>query len=176
MMIFTIGHSIRPFMDTLALLQENKVSVVADVRAIPRSRRNPQYNSEAFAKALALERIGYRHMPMLGGMRKPKPDSPNQGLKDQGFRGFADYMQTPEFETALGSLMDLALANRVAYMCAEAKPSDCHRSLISDALTARGVEVRHIFGPGRTERHVYTDHAEVQGGRVRYPFGLESRV
>ena len=150
--------------------------MVADVRAIPRSRRNPQYNSGAFAKALALEHIGYRHMPMLGGMRKPKPDSSNQGLKDQGFRGFADYMQTPEFETALESLMDLALANRVACMCAEAKPSDCHRSLISDALIARGMEVRHILGPGRTQQHVYTDHAEVHGGRVRYPFGLETRA
>lgn len=176
MIIYSIGHSVRSVADTLALLQENKVSMLADVRAVPRSRRNPQYNSEALARALAEQRIGYRHMPMLGGMRKPNPDSPNQGLKEEGFRGFADYMQTPEFATALESLMDLGLANRVAYMCAEAKPSDCHRSLISDALTARGVEVRHILGPGNVQRHVYTDHAEVHSGGVRYPFRLESRA
>ena len=95
MIIFTLGHSIRSFEDTLALLKEHKLTLLADVRAVPRSRRNPQYDSDAFAKALAQERIAYRHMPMLGGMRKPNPDSPNQGLKEESFRGFADYMQTP---------------------------------------------------------------------------------
>jgi len=176
MIIFTLGHSIRSFEDTLALLKEHKLTLLADVRAVPRSRRNPQYDSDAFAKALAQERIAYRHMPMLGGMRKPNPDSPNQGLKEESFRGFADYMQTPEFETALEVLMELAQGNRTAYMCAEAKPLECHRCLISDALTARGVEVRHILGPGRSEAHAYTAHAEVQGSRVRYPFRLESHA
>ena len=176
MLIFTLGHSVRTFEETLALLQEHRITLLVDVRAVPRSRRNPQYNSDSFAKALERERIAYRHMSMLGGMRKPAPDSPNQGLKEEGFRGFADYMQTPEFGTAVEVLLELAQGNRTAYMCAEAKPLECHRCLISDALTARGVEVRHILGPGRSETHAYTAHAEVHGGRVQYPFRLESHA
>jgi uncharacterized protein (DUF488 family) len=171
--ILTLGHSIRPLDQTLALLKENRVTLLADVRTLPRSRRNPQYDSAAFAAALEEIGIGYRHLPKLGGMRKPRPDSVNQGLKEDGFRGYADYMQTPEFESALDLLVSLATDGQLAYMCAEAKPLECHRSLISDALMARGIEIRHILGPGDTAVHVYTRHAEVRGNRVMYPFKLE---
>jgi len=171
--ILTLGHSVRPVEQTLALLREHRVTLLADVRAMPRSRRNPQYDSGALAAALHQAGIGYRHLPGLGGMRKPRPGSVNEGLKVDGFRGYADYMQTPEFETALDALVTLAGDGQLAYMCAEAKPMECHRSLISDALTARGIEVWHILGPGSTEAHAYTRFAEVRGNRVMYPFKLE---
>ncbi len=171
-MILTLGHSVRPQEETIALLRENDVALLVDVRAFPRSRRNPQYNSDAFAAALQESGTAYRHIPQLGGMRKPRADSVNQGLAE-GFRGFADYMQTPEFDAALSELMGLAERQQLAIMCAEAKPSECHRSLISDALSAQGAEVRHIIGPGKTEAHAYTRCAEVQGARVTYPFSLE---
>jgi len=171
--ILTLGHSVRPIEQTLALLQENRVTLLADVRAIPRSRRNPQYDSAAFATALQQAGIGYRHLPKLGGMRKPRAGSVNEGLKEDGFRGYADYMQTAEFETALDALVTLAAERQLAYMCAEAKPLECHRALISDALTARGIEVRHILGSGSTEAHAYTRYAEVHCKRVTYPFKLE---
>jgi uncharacterized protein (DUF488 family) len=171
--ILTLGHSVRPLDQTLALLRENGVTLLADVRVFPRSRRNPQYNSGTFAAALQKDAIAYRHMPELGGMRKPKADSINEGLKEQGFRGFADYMRTPEFDVALRELTGLAAQQQLAIMCAEAKPSECHRSLISDALSAHGVEVRHIIGPVKTEPHAYTRFAVVQGARVTYPFSLQ---
>ena len=172
-MILTLGHSVRPLDETLALLQENRVTLLADVRTFPRSRRNPQYDSAAFSSALAQAGIAYRHMPELGGMRKPRPDSVNEGLKEEGFRGYADYMQSPEFARALEQLLAFAASGRLAYLCAEAKPLECHRSLISDALMARGIEIRHILGPGSTEPHAYTRYAEVHGDRVTYPFKLE---
>ena len=171
-MILTLGHSVRPQEQTLALLRENGVTLLADVRAYPRSRRNPQYNSDTFAAALQESGIGYRHMRALGGMREPKADSVNQGLAE-GFRGYADYMQAPEFEAALSELIGMAEQLPLAIMCAEAKPVECHRSLISDALSARGVEVRHIIGSGITEPHTYTRSAEVRGTHVTYPFSLE---
>ena len=171
-MILTLGHSVRPQEQTLALLQENRISLLVDVRAYPRSRRNPQYNSDVVAAALQESGIGYRHLRALGGMREPKVDSVNQGLAE-GFRGYADYMQTPEFEAALSELIGLAERHSLAIMCAEAKPAECHRSLISDALSARGVKVRHIIGPGIVEPHTYTRSAEVRGTHVTYPFSLE---
>jgi uncharacterized protein (DUF488 family) len=170
--ILTLGHSVRPQEQILALLQENHVTLLADVRAYPRSRRNPQYDSDAFAAALQECGIGYLHLRALGGMREPKADSVNQGLAE-GFRGYADYMQTQEFEAALSELIGLAERQRLAIMCAEAKPAECHRSLVGDALSARGVEVKHIIGPGVTEPHIYTRSAEVCGVRVTYPFSLE---
>ena len=176
-MVLTLGHSVRPQEQTLALLRENRVTSLADVRAYPRSRRNPQYNSEDLVQALAQAGIAYRHMPQLGGMRKPRLDSINEGLA-VGFRGFADYMQTPEFEVALSNLIALSeskdvMHGQLAMLCAEAKPTECHRSLIGDALMARGLEVRHIIGPGVTEPHAFTRSAEVRGTRVTYPFTLE---
>jgi uncharacterized protein (DUF488 family) len=171
--ILTLGHSARPLDQTLALLKENRITLLADVRAVPRSRRNPQYDSGAFAVALEQVGIGYRHLPELGGMRKPRPGSVNEGFKEDGFRGYADFMQTPKFEQALDRLLALTMGQQLVYMCAEAKPMECHRSLISDALTARGIEIRHILGSGSTEAHAYTRFAEVDGARVTYPFRLE---
>ena len=172
MVIHTLGHSVRPQEDTLALLSGQGIRLLVDVRAVPHSRRNPQYNSAAFAAALGQAGIAYRHMPQLGGMREPRPDSPNTALEG-GFRGFADYMQTPAFDAALAELIRLAQAQPAAILCAEAKPMECHRSLISDALSARGVEVRHIMGVGVTELHVMHQSAEVHGAHVTYPFSLE---
>jgi len=172
-MILTIGHSTRPFEELLGLLQQHQVMLLADVRTVPRSRHNPQYNSEALAKSLAAAGLAYRHMPGLGGLRKARKDSINQGWRNASFRGYADYMQTPEFEAALGELLDLAGRGCVCIMCAEAVPWRCHRSLIADALTVRGVAVRDIMGPDKTPLHALTPFAEVHGDHVTYPFALE---
>ncbi|HEX7964388.1 MAG TPA: DUF488 domain-containing protein [Gammaproteobacteria bacterium] len=173
MLILTVGHSTRPFDELLGLLQEHRVMLLADVRTIPRSRHNPQYNSDVLARSLAAVGLAYRHMPELGGLRKPRKDSVNMGWRNAGFRGFADYMQTPEFEAALGILIGLAEKGCVCIMCAEAVPWRCHRSLIGDALTVRGVEVRDILAPDKTPLHELTPFAEVHGSEITYPFTLE---
>jgi uncharacterized protein (DUF488 family) len=172
-MILTIGHSTRPFDELLSLLQEHRVMLLADVRTVPRSLHNPQYDSDTLARALAAAGLAYRHLPGLGGLRKPRKDSINMGWRNDSFRGYADYMQTPEFEAALAELMALAARGCVCIMCAEAVPWRCHRSLISDALLVHGVEVRHIMSPDQTPQHVLTGFAEVQGARITYPFALE---
>jgi uncharacterized protein (DUF488 family) len=172
-MVLTIGHSTRPIEELIRLLKENGVSRLLDVRTVPRSRYNPQYNADALPEPLAATGIAYRHMPELGGLRKPKQDSVNQGWRNASFRGYADYMQTPEFEAALGTLLSLAEKETVCIMCAEAVPWRCHRSLISDALSVRGVEVRHIMGPGKAGEHKLTLFARVEGLVITYPFALE---
>jgi len=172
-MILTIGHSTRPFDELLSLLQDHRVMLLADVRTVPRSRHNPQYNSDTLAKGLAAAGLAYRHMPGLGGLRKARKESINQGWRNDSFRGYADYMQTPEFEAALEELLALAERGCVCIMCAEAVPWRCHRSLISDALCVRGVEVRHIMGPDKTPLHTLTSFAEVRGTHLTYPFSLE---
>lgn len=172
MLLHTIGHSNRPLEELVALLHENGVTHLMDVRSLPRSRHNPQFNSDNLATSLAAQGIGYTHVPALGGMRKPKSDSINQGWKAAGFRGYADYMQTPEFDAALGALITSA-EQLSAIMCAEALPSHCHRALLADALSVRGLEVRHIMGTGKTEAHALTRFAQVEGTRITYPFSLE---
>ncbi|HEU5399347.1 MAG TPA: DUF488 domain-containing protein [Gammaproteobacteria bacterium] len=172
-MLWTIGHSTRPIEELVAMLRERGVTRLLDVRSVPRSRHNPQFNADALALALAQQGIAYVHRPGLGGLRKPRRDSHNIGWKDEGFRGYADYMQTPEFEQALSDLMAEAERGPCAVMCAEALPWRCHRSLIADALTARGVEVRHIMAPGKGEAHKLTGFAHVEGMHVTYPFSLE---
>jgi len=172
-MMLTIGHSTRPLEEFIGLLKENGVTRLLDVRTVPRSRHNPQYNADALPEPLAEAGIAYQHMPELGGLRKPKKDSVNQGWRNASFRGYADYMQTPEFGSALGTLMALADKEPVCIMCAEAVPWRCHRSLISDALAVRGVQVRHIMGPGKTGEHKLTPFAHVEGLHITYPFALE---
>jgi uncharacterized protein (DUF488 family) len=172
-MILTIGHSTRPFEEFLALLQEHRVMLLADVRTVPRSRHNPQYNSDTLARSLRVVGLAYRHMPGLGGLRKPRKDSGNMGWRNESFRGYADYMQTAEFATALAELQSLAERGCVCIMCAEAVPWRCHRSLIGDALLVHGVEVRHIMSPNQTPEHALTPFAEVHGSHVTYPFALE---
>ena len=167
--VYTIGHSTRPIDEFITLLHDAGVSLVADIRTIPRSRHNPQFEGDALRAALGADGIGYAHLPALGGLRHARRDSPNAGWRNVSFRGFADYMQTPEFEAGLAELRALASQHVVALMCAEAVPWRCHRSLVADALTARGADVEHITGAGRTSPHHITPFAQVEGTRITYP-------
>jgi uncharacterized protein (DUF488 family) len=173
MPLHTLGHSTRPLDELVALLRENGVTQLADVRTVPRSRHNPQYNADTLPGSLQAQGIGYTHMPELGGLRKARRDSINMGWRNASFRGYADYMQTPEFEQALTTLMQRAEQESLAVMCAEAVPWRCHRSLIADALSVRGVEVRHIMGPAKWQPHKLTGFAQVDGLKITYPFALE---
>jgi uncharacterized protein (DUF488 family) len=147
--LHTIGHSTRPADVFIGLLRRHAITTLADVRSVPRSRHNPQFDREALAASLAAAGIGYVHLPALGGMRRPRPDSVNLGLRSAGFRGYADHMQTDEFRYGRERLE--ALAGRTAIMCAEAEPSRCHRGLLSDALFLRGWQIRHILDAGTVE-------------------------
>lgn len=167
--VLTIGHSTRTIEAFVELLQAHRIERLVDVRTIPRSRRNPQFNRETLPGALRKARIGYRHMKSLGGLRHARRDSPNTGWRNASFRGFADYMLEREFAEALDRLIELAAEKRTAVMCAEAVPWRCHRSMIADALLARGIPVEHILSPKRTEPHRLTDFARVDGERITYP-------
>jgi len=167
--VFTIGHSTRTWKVFLELLRAHGVKRVIDVRSIPRSRRNPQFNREALSKKLRAARIGYVHLQKLGGLRHARRDSPNMGWHNASFRGFADYMQTPDFEAGLRRLIKLARQKRTALMCAEAVPWRCHRSLIADALTVRGIQVDEIMSMKSSRVHSLIPFARVQGHRITYP-------
>ncbi|MGA9821248.1 MAG: DUF488 family protein [Desulfobaccales bacterium] len=168
-LVYTIGHSTRPLEEFIRILLDFGVTLVADVRTVPRSRHNPQFNKETLPQDLGPAGLGYIHLPGLGGLRKTRPDSPNQGWRSPAFRGFADYMQTPEFEAQLSGLLELARNQPTAAMCAEAVPWRCHRSLIADALTVREVRVEHILGLGKSQPHRLTPFARVAGTRLSYP-------
>ena len=168
-MIFTIGHSTRTADEFLALLAVYRVAALADVRTIPRSRRHPHFSADALATFLPEHGVRYVHVPGLGGLRKPRPDSVNGAWLESGFRGYADYMQTREFAAALDTLIVLGTQNRVAVMCAEAKWWQCHRQLVADALVARHIEVRHILSFQEAPRHELTPFARVVGNRLQYP-------
>lgn len=167
--ILTVGHSTRPVEEFVDILTAHGVRLVADVRTIPRSRHNPQFNSDALASSLKASGIGYRHMPKLGGLRHAKKDSPNQGWENASFRGFADYMQTEEFEAGLRELIEAGKERKTVIMCAEAVPWRCHRSLIGDALSARGIAVMNIMSRTSTKPHTLTAWAEVKDAKVLYP-------
>ena len=171
-LVLTIGHSNRTLEEFIELLQLNEVELVADVRTVPRSRYNPQFNRDALPESLRKVGIEYTHIAGLGGFRHTVTDSVNMGWRNASFRGFADYMQTKEFEENLTLLIDLARTKRVALMCAEAVPWRCHRSLISDALLIRGIRVEDILGKGERREHVLTSWAEVQGTIITYPPSL----
>jgi uncharacterized protein (DUF488 family) len=166
---FTIGHSTRSLEEFVDLLKTHGVQRLVDIRTVPRSRRNPQFNRESLPGALEPHGIAYTHLPGLGGLRHPRPDSPNSGWENDSFRGFADYMQTDEFAAALQELLQLGTAGQSCVMCAEAVPWRCHRSLVADALTVRGIPVEHILGPKRRYPHVLTAWAVVDGTRILYP-------
>ena len=168
-MIFTIGHSTRTADEFADLLAAHRIQGVADVRTVPRSRRHPHFAREALAAFLASRGIAYEHFPALGGLRKPRRDSPNGAWRVEGFRGYADYMATPGFAAGLEALLAFAADRRVAVMCAESKWWQCHRQLIADALVARGIEVRHILSRGEAAPHQITSFARVEGTSVRYP-------
>jgi uncharacterized protein (DUF488 family) len=167
--LLTIGHSNRAIVEFINMLRSHGVELLVDVRTVPKSRHNPQFNRETLPGSLQEAAIDYRHLPGLGGLRHPRRDSTNTGWRNDSFRGYADYMQTPEFEHSLGELLGLAESRRTAVMCAEAVPWRCHRSMIADALTARGVEVLHIMSAAKADRHKLTSFARVEGGRVTYP-------
>lgn len=167
--ILTIGHSTRALEVLIALLQEGGAEWIADVRSIPRSRHNPQFNRDMLPEHLFAAGIGYSHMVGLGGFRKPKADSPNTHWKNAGFRGYADYMQTAPFRDSLEALLGLAQTKMVAVMCTEAVPWRCHRSLIADALVVRAIRVTHLLAPGEHREHVLTPCARVEGGLITYP-------
>jgi len=168
-LIFTIGHSTLPLDKFIGALKKNGIVLVADVRTIPRSRHNPQFNIETLPGELVKEGIEYIHLSELGGLRHTLPDSINTAWINASFRGFADYMQTQEFEKGLKELMTVTRSKRTAIMCAEALPWRCHRSLISDALTVRGCQVEHITGAGQPHPHRLTSFARVEGLKVIYP-------
>jgi uncharacterized protein (DUF488 family) len=172
--IFTIGHSTRPVNQFAELLLVHDIKLVVDVRTIPRSRQNPQYNIESLPQTLNEYGIVYEHMPGLGGLRHAKKDSLNSGWENASFRGFADYMQTPEFSESLGRLVDRARTGATAIMCAEAVPWRCHRSLIGDALLVRGIIVKDIIGKGSAREHSLTPWAKVEGVRITYPGAEET--
>jgi uncharacterized protein (DUF488 family) len=167
--VVTIGHSTRTLETFIHLLQTYDVKQVVDVRTVPRSRHNPQFNREALPDHLKAAGIGYLHMPGLGGLRRPRPDSTNMGWRNASFRGFADYMETPEFENHLGKLIELTQRKRIALMCAEALPWRCHRSLIADALEVMGIGVAHILGATHLQPHRLTPFVQVDGTRLVYP-------
>ncbi|HEY3840272.1 MAG TPA: DUF488 domain-containing protein [Bryobacteraceae bacterium] len=168
-LIRTIGHSVHPVATLIEMLKAHGIQRLVDVRTIPKSRHNPQYNSEALEQSLREAGIQYEHMKGLGGLRHPRKDSPNTGWRNQSFRGYADYLQTSEFEAALSGLENAAAAERVAIMCAEAVPWRCHRSLIADVLTARGYPVEHIMSATKSNPHALTSFARVEGTSVTYP-------
>jgi len=169
MTIFTIGHSTRTLDALIGLLRAHGVEQVADVRTIPRSRRNPQFNRDNLAAELPRHGIGYQHLPALGGLRHPRADSPNTAWRNDSFRGYADYMSTDAFEAGLDDLLECARARPTAVMCAEAVWWRCHRSLLADALVARGIDVGHITSAREARPHQLNPLARQREGRICYP-------
>lgn len=167
--ILTIGHSTHTSAEFIALLQAHGVTRIVDVRTVPRSRHNPQFNRDTLPASLQEAGIGYVHLAGLGGLRHTTKDSINKGWRNASFRGYADYMQTAEFETALNGLIELTKQDRIALMCAEAVPWRCHRSLIADALLVRGIPVEDIMSATHRQAHKLTPFSQVAGTRIIYP-------
>lgn len=167
--IFTIGHSTLPIERFTAVLRTYGIEQLADVRTVPRSRHNPQFNADALAVSLAANRIAYVAMPALGGLRHPRKDSPNSGWRNKSFRGYADYMQTAAFRNAVEELVRMGRQKRTAIMCAEAVPWRCHRSLVADALEIRGVSAVEILSETDYRTHRLTPFARVDGMSITYP-------
>ena len=173
-MIYTIGHSTHPIDEFLEILHAYSIRKLVDIRTIPRSAHNPQFEQTNLEPALKDGKIAYLHMPALGGLRHTARESPNTGWRNKSFRGFADYMQTPQFQQAIDELIDIGKKAPVAIMCAEAVPWRCHRSLISDAAVAKGVAVFHIMDAGADE-HRLTSFGRIDtGGRVHYDAAPQS--
>ncbi|MGN6818233.1 MAG: DUF488 domain-containing protein [Sphingomonas sp.] len=167
--IFTVGHSTLPIDRFIALLRAYGIERMADIRTVPRSRHNPQFEGTALAESLPEAGIDYVPMPALGGLRHAHKDSPNAGWRNKSFRGYADYMQTDSFRDAVETLIAMGREKRVAIMCAEAVPWRCHRSLVADALMTRDVPVVEIFSDDKYRLHKLTPFAEVEGTIITYP-------
>lgn len=169
MRIWTVGHSTRAIDEFISLIQANDIKLLADVRSLPGSRRYPQFNRETLAASLGKAGIHYEHFPELGGRRKPRLDSRNLAWRNASFRGYADYMETEEFRKGVERLLDLAAGTGpTAIMCAEAVWWRCHRSLISDYLKARRIQVMHILDANKTQPHPYTSAARVVNEKLSY--------
>jgi uncharacterized protein (DUF488 family) len=167
--IFTVGHSTLPIEQFVALLRSYGIEQLLDIRTVPRSRHNPQFNSDALAGALATASIDYIALPELGGLRRARKDSPNAGWRNTSFRGYADYMQTDAFTGGVERLIALGREKTTAIMCAEAVPWRCHRSLVADALLVRDVAVMEILSPTSARPHKLTPFARVSGTAITYP-------
>jgi uncharacterized protein (DUF488 family) len=168
-MLWTVGHSTRSIEEFIALLKAHEIERIVDVRTIPRSRHNPQFNQDRLPVSLGGSGIRYLNMPALGGLRHANRESVNTGWRNKSFRGYADYMQSPEFENAIEELIRLARDRRTAIMCAEAVPWRCHRSLIGDAMVIREMKVYDIFSRDSARPHKLTSWAHVVGKRITYP-------
>ena len=167
--VWTIGHSNRSLEAFVEILGAHQIQSVADIRTVPRSRHNPQFNAEALQTSLPRIGILYAGLQRLGGLRSPRPDSRHGGLRDEAMRGYADYMETAEFEKGVEELLSLARAARTAFMCAEAVHDRCHRSLLSDALLCRGIDVVHLVDAQKSATHRLTPHVKIRDGRPTYP-------
>jgi uncharacterized protein (DUF488 family) len=167
--IYTIGHSTRTLDEFVEILNAHAIALLVDIRTIPKSRHNPQFNKDNLTRDLPRKGIAYLHFPDLGGLRKAQKNSVNAGWRNASFRGFADYMQTRAFVSALRRLMQLGKSRRVAVMCAEGNPFRCHRSLVADALTVRKVHVLHISSRTSARAHTLTKFARIDGTRITYP-------
>jgi uncharacterized protein (DUF488 family) len=167
--VFTLGHSTLPIDRFIVLLGIYGIERLVDIRTIPRSRHNPQFNAAALADTLSAQGIDYVHIPALGGLRHADKDSPNTGWRNGSFRGYADHMQTEAFRRALETLIQLGRSKRTAIMCAEAVPWRCHRSLVADALGVRGLPVVEILSESSYRMHKLTSFARVEGMRITYP-------
>ena len=169
MRIWTLGHSTRSTDTFISLLKPNGIKLLADVRSLPGSKRYPQFNKEKLSDSLGKAGMRYEHFPELGGRRKAKPDSKNRAWRNESFRGYADYMETEDFDKGVKRLLNLAAdVGPAAIMCAEAVWWRCHRSLISDYLKVRGIEVMHILDANKTEPHPYTSAARIVNGQLSY--------
>ena len=168
----SVGHSNRTPEQLVELLREHDVRRLADVRRFPRSRRFPHFDRGPLSVTLERAAIGYRHFEPLGGYRDGSPDSPHRAWEVDGFRAYADHMESPEFLNGVKSLFAWGGEGRTAFLCAEKSPRDCHRQLLSDALDVRGFEVRHAIAPGESVRHERPPFARVEGTRIVYDGGL----
>ena len=169
LVVLTIGHSTRTLEEFVWLLKTYGVTLLVDVRTVPRSRHNPQFNKETLPNTLKTHNIKYIHMPDIGGLRRPQHDSVNLAWRNSSFRGYADYMQTKEFTDNLLKIVALARENRLGLMCAEALPWRCHRSLISDALVVRHIKVEHILSATSCLKHELNEMAHLEGTQITYP-------
>ncbi len=167
--VYTIGHSTRPIQEFIEVLKQYGITELVDIRTIPKSRHNPQFNEAELADALRNHHIGYCHEKNLGGLRHTHADSPNMGWHNASFRGYADYMQTEEFQDALQKLIEQAHHKKVAIMCAEAVPWRCHRSLVGDALLVHDIFVEDIYSLTSAKPHTLTPWAKVRGTQITYP-------
>ena len=167
--VYTIGHSTRSAEEFLEILKQYDISEVMDIRTIPKSRHNPQFNEQELAHFLRNHHIGYRHQKDLGGLRRTSKESVNTAWRNASFRGFADYMQTDEFKQGIEKLIEIARVKNVVIMCAEAVPWRCHRSLIGDALLVRDIQVKDIYSATSIKPHNLTSWAVTQGTDITYP-------